>query len=775
MSSFYGGKQGRTYNIVKRFDTVAAMVQAFSGGGAYTEVNYGQYVIIDTVLTSGRSNLENGLLYRRGFDYNATTDLTKPNQTDSKYRNNNGGFDQESFQYDWSNWVQNPGAGAIYVGQIVGPEGQTAKVKVEKWSQFVTQKNSHNYDGDWNSIYLDRNPGKYKQNNQIKYRDNVQVAYVNIRNQHGDIEQAFIAFDIPYTSLETELVNTDPYMAAATVYENPASTAHPFYYKWDFEIPAGKHGEDVYQMVKETGKDIGYSLTKDTSIKSGKTYYTKNSSGNYTAVATPVVANIKTYYEKNTITTDGEGKAIVTGDQYITYSTRSYQESAEGDVTSHLGRWPYRVINEISPVSSARQFFTWTSGASASEGQIYKIQDGQADTYVAICIKSGKVGTLPSFGTQIGKVVQSNTTQWLVTTLPKTAPANIIRVDYKAGNNTDLPYRQINYIFVDSLGKMYATYTDNPSTAYYVTEVNSIKSIDSDNNQGFITIRFKNGTSQQFSIVQDFTASYKDSDSTFTVSYWKGGIKTTNKYFIKAIKSIQLTNANEPEQQKFVATYNYKNSNNQAATITQNVSGLLNSILAFDRYGDNIILLYSDPTVRENIPSDKVIIRDWVNPVSGIAYSNLRWYNLGPLGAQYHVQGEFTLSDILPDGWLEHGFRDFTNIRDPYYSPIFVQYGDLSDRAGWVITIAEGNKKSIYAYDYQDGTHEIQNGSTTVQSHWYKLKDLDSALVDSTLSLRVSAKTASQHYTRIDGSSIPFMADNLNENGLWFIVSGGHD
>jgi len=94
---------------------------------------------------------------------------------------------------------------------------------------------------------------------------------------------------------------------------------------------------------------------------------------------------------------------------------------------------------------------------------------------------------------------------------------------------------------------MYATYTDNPSTAYYVTEVNSIKSIDSDNNQGFITIRFKNGTSQQFSIVQDFTASYKDSDSTFTVSYWKGGIKTTNKYFIKAIKSIQLTNANEPE------------------------------------------------------------------------------------------------------------------------------------------------------------------------------------------------------------------------------------
>ncbi len=70
MSSFYGGKQGRTYNIVQRYDSVTAMVEAFSGGGAYTDANYGQYVLIDTVLNSGRSNQENGLLYRRGFDYN---------------------------------------------------------------------------------------------------------------------------------------------------------------------------------------------------------------------------------------------------------------------------------------------------------------------------------------------------------------------------------------------------------------------------------------------------------------------------------------------------------------------------------------------------------------------------------------------------------------------------------------------------------------------------------------------------------------------------------
>jgi len=41
MSSFYGGKEGRTYNIVQRYDSIAQMVEAFSGGGAYTGANYG--------------------------------------------------------------------------------------------------------------------------------------------------------------------------------------------------------------------------------------------------------------------------------------------------------------------------------------------------------------------------------------------------------------------------------------------------------------------------------------------------------------------------------------------------------------------------------------------------------------------------------------------------------------------------------------------------------------------------------------------------------------
>jgi len=41
MNSFYGGKQGRTYHIVERYNSVHDMVSAFQQGGAYTKANYG--------------------------------------------------------------------------------------------------------------------------------------------------------------------------------------------------------------------------------------------------------------------------------------------------------------------------------------------------------------------------------------------------------------------------------------------------------------------------------------------------------------------------------------------------------------------------------------------------------------------------------------------------------------------------------------------------------------------------------------------------------------
>lgn len=104
MDSFYGGRQGRTYNIVARFPSISAMTSAFAQS-TYTAVNFGQYVMIDTINKSNGENpdwtsFENGAIYRRGFDI--TAEATDP--------------------------ITDPGNGAIYVGQIPsGVPGDTIK------------------------------------------------------------------------------------------------------------------------------------------------------------------------------------------------------------------------------------------------------------------------------------------------------------------------------------------------------------------------------------------------------------------------------------------------------------------------------------------------------------------------------------------------------------------------------------------------------------------------------------------------------------------------
>lgn len=107
MDSFYGGRQGRTYNIVARFNSIKDMTTAFAQS-TYTKVNFGQYVMIDTINEPDNyqndtpwkprwSDRENGAIYRRGFDINRTL---ASNSTS----------------------IIDPGNGAIYVGQI--PSGQ---------------------------------------------------------------------------------------------------------------------------------------------------------------------------------------------------------------------------------------------------------------------------------------------------------------------------------------------------------------------------------------------------------------------------------------------------------------------------------------------------------------------------------------------------------------------------------------------------------------------------------------------------------------------------
>ena len=132
-NSFYGGRRGASFIIVKSFKCIRkpdidnwfwkkviqeawenaskdnigtepsieewvvdnCMVQAFEKGGAYKIVNYDEYVIIDT---PNKNDKDNGKIYRRGYNY-----ANDPNNL----------------------------GGAEYIGQIVGPAGMAPQVEMK--------------------------------------------------------------------------------------------------------------------------------------------------------------------------------------------------------------------------------------------------------------------------------------------------------------------------------------------------------------------------------------------------------------------------------------------------------------------------------------------------------------------------------------------------------------------------------------------------------------------------------------------------------------------
>lgn len=112
MSGFYGGRDGRSFLIVKDFESVAAMAKAFDDP-AYTEVNFDEYVLINTL---NKNNPENGQIYRRGYDYTSDRKIASYTLTKKNDEEGNIIITYTSDQIDAN--------GAVYVGTIVGPAGR---------------------------------------------------------------------------------------------------------------------------------------------------------------------------------------------------------------------------------------------------------------------------------------------------------------------------------------------------------------------------------------------------------------------------------------------------------------------------------------------------------------------------------------------------------------------------------------------------------------------------------------------------------------------------
>ena len=73
MNSFYGGRRGASFVIVKNYLDVVTMTADFARGNDFTEVNYDEYVMINN---PNKNHPDNGKIFRRGYDYNSERTLS---------------------------------------------------------------------------------------------------------------------------------------------------------------------------------------------------------------------------------------------------------------------------------------------------------------------------------------------------------------------------------------------------------------------------------------------------------------------------------------------------------------------------------------------------------------------------------------------------------------------------------------------------------------------------------------------------------------------------
>ena len=299
-ASFYGGRRGTPFVIVKSYPDIPTMINFFAQGDDYKQVNYDEYVIINAYK---RDHPDNGKIFRRGYDIysgrtiictcakDPATNTIRFNQPKSWYLDKTTVYELNT-TYD--------AKGAKYIGKIQGPPGIAPILKLMTY-KGATEKYDQQYQearksiGSFTVAKGDLVSGKT--NHQIKWI----VANISEENSELDRAYAYVGFKIPYPVIEFSAIKVTQYDKDGNYTQKvpqPVFTGDlkekPFYHPWQLSIPKGIKGDclknfkvitptktdKIYDLnyYLETGKkkiydgfdnDISYQSYKDTS---GKTW-----------------------------------------------------------------------------------------------------------------------------------------------------------------------------------------------------------------------------------------------------------------------------------------------------------------------------------------------------------------------------------------------------------------------------------------------------------------------------------------------------------------------
>ena len=278
--SFYGGRQGASFVIVKRFDAVYLdsevkkvveyavekiddqyyyildsnenfIIKSYqneddylqkntrldgnnvniSGGGTKTLPNESQEGLVNCFRQGGATTQE--------VNYGEYVIIDCPNSPDNGrvYRrgmNYNGAINYID-PNDTSKGVvaEDPGAGAEYIGQICGPEGKIKELEIG------------NYDES-------KSTGEYTPTEVVSGFDHngIKYSWENVKDIDGRIQGYIIGFQFPYFVQEWTAVRGDPYVLPEHLIRDVTGspqTERPWYRKYEMTIPRGLPGSKIEQ------------------------------------------------------------------------------------------------------------------------------------------------------------------------------------------------------------------------------------------------------------------------------------------------------------------------------------------------------------------------------------------------------------------------------------------------------------------------------------------------------------------------------------------------
>lgn len=273
--SFYGGRRGASFVIAKSYLDIPSMVNDFKKGGLFTQVGYDEYVLINTV---NKNHPDNGKIFKRGYDYNGSRTIVAyrayenydsstetyfdqiVNGTREQYRDAHYEIDENYFS-----------GGAIYIGTIVGPAGKGSFIEMSSYEE-VSQKHAdqgfqqQRSTGNYTLNNEDLIPGKYVEDDVIQYNDEIKWYCVSVLDKYNDTSTAYIGLKIPYPVIDFISTSVEPYDLNGDYADTSQAIriddlTHPFYEKWNLNIPKGIKGDTlnnfrIIQLNNQTYIDV---------------------------------------------------------------------------------------------------------------------------------------------------------------------------------------------------------------------------------------------------------------------------------------------------------------------------------------------------------------------------------------------------------------------------------------------------------------------------------------------------------------------------------------